>query len=158
MVEPEELISRFYSAFARRDAEAMNACYSEDILFSDPVFGLLKGEEVRAMWSMLCARATELEISFGPIRSVDEEYFTCEWTARYLFSGKGRRVHNRVKAFMRIRGGLIIEHSDAFRLSTWAAQALGWKGVLFGWTGFVKRGIQRNARKALGRYMEAGAG
>ena len=50
---------------------------------------------------------------------------------------------NNIKAFMRFKDGKIIEHSDGFRLSIWAAQALGWKGVLFGWTGFMKRGIQK---------------
>ena len=33
------LITRFYQAFQRLDAEAMVACYSDDIVFSDPVFG-----------------------------------------------------------------------------------------------------------------------
>ena len=61
---------------------------------------------------------------------------------------------NNIKAFMRIKDGKIIEHSDAFRLSTWLDQALGWKGVWFGWTGFMKRAIQNNARKNLLKFME----
>ena len=52
------------------------------------------------------------------------------------------------------KDGKIIEHSDAFRLSTWIGQALGWKGVLFGWTGFMKRAVQKNARKSLMKFME----
>jgi hypothetical protein len=55
---------------------------------------------------------------------------------------------------MKLKDGKIIEHSDAFRLSTWISQALGWKGVLFGWTGFMKRAVQKNARKNLQRFME----
>jgi ketosteroid isomerase-like protein len=150
---PVELITRFYSGFAQRNATEMNACYSGDIIFSDPVFGLLRGDEVRAMWTMLCNRAQDLEIRFGNIQSVDEEYYTCEWSASYTFSATGKKVNNHIKAFMRIQNGRITEHSDAFRLSHWAAQALGWKGVLFGWTGFMKRSIQRKARKSLEKYM-----
>jgi hypothetical protein len=55
---------------------------------------------------------------------------------------------------MRIQDGKIIEHSDAFKLSVWSAQALGWRGTLFGWTGFMKRKIRENARKNLERFMQ----
>src|SRR6478672_11208014 len=33
-----DLIRRFYSAFAARDADTMAACYAPDARFSDPVF------------------------------------------------------------------------------------------------------------------------
>ena len=66
----------------------------------------------------------------------------------------GRKVVNRVKAYMKISDGKIAEHSDAFRLSTWLAQALGWKGKLLGWTGFMKRAVQKNARKSLIAFIE----
>jgi len=55
---------------------------------------------------------------------------------------------------MKLKDGIIIEHSDAFRLSKWIGQALGWKGVLFGWTGFMKKAVQKNALKNLQRFME----
>jgi hypothetical protein len=55
---------------------------------------------------------------------------------------------------MKFYEGRIIEHSDAFRLSTWIGQALGWKGILFGWTGFMKRAVQRNARKNLINFVQ----
>ena len=147
-------IERFYSAFQKLDYEGMNACYSEDIVFSDPVFGLLRGDEVRNMWEMLCKNATDFSLQFSNIEMQDEEYGTCKWVASYTFSKTGNKVVNRIKAFMKLKEGIIIEHSDAFRLSTWIGQALGWKGVLFGWTGFMKKAVQKNARKNLQRFME----
>jgi len=149
----EEIIHHFYSSFQKLDYEAMNDCYSDDIIFSDPVFGLLKGDEVKAMWEMLCKNAKDFSLSFFNIQAVDEEYYTCNWTASYTFSKTGNKVVNNIKAFMRLKGGKIIEHSDAFRLSKWIGQALGWKGVLFGWTGFMKRAVQKNARKNLEKFM-----
>jgi hypothetical protein len=89
---------------------------------------------------------------------IDEEYATCKWVAKYTFSKTGNKVTNNIKAFMRIKDGKIIEHSDAFRLSTWIGQALGWKGVWFGWTAFMKRAVQNNARKNLLRFMEKKSG
>lgn len=149
-----QVISKFYSAFQKLDYKGMNDCYSDDIIFSDPVFMILKEDEVKAMWEMLCKNAKDFSLEFSNIQSVDEEYYTCNWTASYIFSKTGNRVVNNIKAYMRLRDGKIIEHSDAFRLSKWIAQAFGWKGVWFGWTGFMKRAVQKNARKNLQKFMQ----
>ncbi len=133
----------------------MNACYTEDIVFSDPAFGLLYGNEARNMWEMLCTNAKDLSLRFSDIEEMDEEYATCKWVANYTFSKTGRQVENHIKAFMRFKDGKIIEHSDAFKLSKWAAQALGWKGIIFGWSGFLQRRIQKNARLSLLRFTDA---
>jgi ketosteroid isomerase-like protein len=157
MSDNKHVIEKFYTAFQRLDYKTMNDCYSDDIIFSDPVFLTLHADEVKSMWEMLCKNAKNFSLTFSNIELLDEEYATCQWVATYDFSKTGRRVVNRIKAFMRIKNGKIIEHSDAFRLSTWAAQALGWKGVWLGWTGFMKRGIQKNARKNLEKFMLAKA-
>ena len=149
-----EVIRKFYTAFQQRDWQTMNSCYSDDIMFSDPAFGFLKGDEVRVMWEMLCKNAKDFSLTFSDIELVDEEYATCKWIASYTFSKTGRRVVNHIKAFMKLKDGKIIEHSDAFKLSKWAAQALGWKGALLGWSSFMKRKIQKNARKSLIAFIE----
>jgi ketosteroid isomerase-like protein len=151
----KQIVEQFYTAFQQLDYRSMQACYSDDIVFSDPVFLLLRGSEAKCMWEMLCKNARDFSLSYSDIELIDHEYATCSWTATYTFSRTGRRVVNNIKAFMRFKGGKIIEHSDGFRLSTWAAQALGWKGVLFGWTGFMRRGIQKNARRNLAYFMQS---
>ena len=150
----QQVIERFYRAFQQLDYATMQDCYSDDIIFSDPVFGLLKGEEAKAMWEMLCKNAKDFQLTYSNIELLDEEYATCNWTASYTFSKTGRKVVNKIKAYVKFSDGKIIEHSDAFRLSTWLAQAMGWKGVLFGWTGFMKRAVQKNARKSLDAYLQ----
>jgi len=155
MTSNKQIIEKFYTAFQQLDYQTMQECYSDDIIFSDPVFLVLKGEEARAMWEMLCRNAKNFSLRFYDIELIDDEYAKCSWTATYIFSKTGNKVVNNIKAFMRLKDGRIIEHSDGFRLSTWAAQALGWKGVLFGWTGFMKRGIQKNARKNLAYFMQS---
>ena len=131
----------------------MGRCYDENIVFSDPVFGWLEGEEVRKMWEMLCKRGKDLTVSIGKIDLLDEEYATCEWEARYVFTGTGNPVVNKVKAHMRLRDGLITEHTDAFDLYRWCRQALGWKGWLLGWTNFLHKRVQRQALASLEKYM-----
>ncbi|MBS1759756.1 MAG: nuclear transport factor 2 family protein [Bacteroidetes bacterium] len=149
-----QIIEQFYTAFQKLNDTTMNGCYSEDIVFSDPVFGLLRGLEVKAMWKMLCKSAKDFSLEFSNIELLDEEYATCSWTASYTFSKTGNRVVNHVKAFMRLKDGKIIEHSDAFKLSKWSAQALGWKGALFGWMNWFRRSVQKNARKSLEKFMK----
>lgn len=153
MAANEDLISRFYSAFQRLDYQTMIDCYSDDIVFSDPVFYLLRGNQAKCMWEMLCRNAKDFSLQYDNIQAVDHEYYTCDWTATYTFSKTGRTVVNKIKAFMKINDGKIVEHSDGFRLSTWIAQAFGWKGVLFGWMGWMKRKVQKAATKNLVAFM-----
>jgi hypothetical protein len=106
------------------------------------------------MWEMLCKNAKDFSLTFSNIQSLDEEYTTCNWVATYTFSKTGNKVVNNIKAFMKLKDGKIIEHSDAFRLSTWIGQALGWKGKLFGWMGWMKRKVQKGARTNLVKFIE----
>src|SRR5687767_3027683 len=91
-----EIIKKFYDSFQKLDYQGMNNCYSEDIVFSDPVFGLLRGDEVRYMWEMLCKNARDFSLTYSDIELLDEEYATCKWTARYTFSKTGKKVVNNV--------------------------------------------------------------
>lgn len=147
------IVEKFYTAFARKDFETMNNCYSDDVVFSDPVFGFLQGDEVKAMWQMLCTRAKDFKLTFNEIVEVDEEFITCKWVASYSYGVRQRKVVNKAKAFMKIIDGKITEHSDGFRLSTWMAQAFGLRGKLFGWTNFMKRKVHKQVRKNLRLFM-----
>ena len=150
----EEVINRFYSAFQKLDYKTMNECYGDDINFSDPVFGMLRDDEVKSMWEMLCRNAKDFSLTFSNIQAIDDEYSTCNWVVTYTFSKTGNKVVNKIKAFMKLKNGKIIEHSDAFRLSTWIGQALGVPGKIFGWMGWMKRKVQKGARKNLISFIE----
>src|SRR5688572_8370928 len=97
----QDVINEFYTAFAARDHRRMNACYDRDIVFFDPVFGLLDAKQVKKMWEMLCRNAKDLSIEHGNIKDLGDDYYTCDWTARYTFSKTGRKVVNNIKAYMR---------------------------------------------------------
>lgn len=143
-----ELIDRFYSAFQRRDAEAMAACYADDVVFSDPAFGELRGEAARDMWRMLLSRAQDLSLTFTDVEA-DDQHGRAHWVARYTFSQTGRTVVNRIDARFVLRDGRIVEHRDSFDLWRWSRQALGLSGALLGWTPFVQRSIRARANKGL---------
>lgn len=154
MQEPKEIITQFYNAFAQLQATEMNKCYADDIVFFDPVFELLRGDEVRCMWDMLCRNAKDFFLTFSNIKDEGDNYYTCDWIATYTFSANGRKVVNNVRANMKIENGKIIEHSDAFSLHKWTAQALGFSGWLLGWNSLYQRQIKNKAKSRLLEYME----
>ncbi|MEL6593495.1 MAG: nuclear transport factor 2 family protein [Bacteroidota bacterium] len=148
----EKLIHEFYAAFTRRDAEKMAACYHEEIVFHDPAFGELQGEEVSMMWRMLCAQGKDLYIEFSNIKA-NEQNGSAHWEATYTFSQTGRKVHNVIEASFVFKDGKIVRHIDRFSLHKWARQAIGWKGLLMGGTKFFQKRLQKQTRKALDRYI-----
>ncbi len=149
------LIEKFYTAFQQLDAATMNSCYSDEIVFFDPVFGLLKEEEAKCMWEMLCKNAKNFSLMYGNITTLDEEYSTCDWMAKYTFSATGKTVINKVKANMRFTDGKIIEHSDAFSVHQWSKQAFGVVGILLGWNTIFQNKIKNKAKKNLLQFMLA---
>ncbi|KRP53446.1 nuclear transport factor 2 family protein [Pseudomonas poae] len=146
------LITRFYEAFQRLDAEAMAACYTEDVVFSDPAFGELRGRDAGDMWRMLTTRAKDFSLTFDHVRS-DDTTGSAHWVATYLFSATGNTVVNDIGARFVFRDGKICEHHDHFDLWRWSRQALGFKGWLLGWSPALKNAVRAQARKGLQAFQ-----
>ena len=148
-----DLITRFYTAFAACDVEAMVACYHPDCMFMDPVFGRLNHDEVCAMWRMLNGRSKDLVITFEKVEA-DEGSGSAHWEATYTFSKTGRKVRNKIDAQFGFLDGLILAHRDRFNFYAWTKQALGAMGVLLGWSPLIQNKVRREARKSLEAYMD----
>jgi hypothetical protein len=149
----EQVIRKFYEAFHSRSADGMNANYDPEVVFEDPAFGRLQGQQVFSMWQMLCSRAKDLQISTENIRA-DDRTGSAHWEAKYLFGPHRRPVHNIVKANFIFRDGKIIEHVDAFSLWKWSSMAVGFAGMILGWSPLFKIAIQRSTRRQLDHYMQ----
>jgi ketosteroid isomerase-like protein len=147
----DELISRFYAAFGRHDAETMAACYAPGARFSDPVFTDLRDPEPGAMWRMLVGRAQDLQVKLAEHEATDD-HGRAHWLADYTFS-TGRRVHNDVRAVFRFEDGLIAEHQDSFSFYAWSRQALGPIGLALGWSPLVRDKVRRQARAGLDAFL-----
>lgn len=148
----EELVRRFYDAFARRDAAQMAACYAPDVQFSDPVFVGLKGREASDMWAMLCEQGKDLQVRLASCEATDDGA-RARWIADYTFGPTRRKVHNEIDAVMVIRDGLIVEHTDTFDLWGWTRQALGVPGTLLGWSSLLQNKLRSEARKGLRKHQ-----
>jgi len=147
-----QLLTDFYSAFQRRDGDAMAACYHPEAEFSDEVFPGLRHGGVTSMWRMLCERGKDLTLEFSGIQA-DDRSGRAHWEARYSFSATGRKVHNIIDAEFEFRDGKILRHRDRFDFHRWSRQALGTPGLLLGWTPFLKNKVRGNARAALEKFM-----
>lgn len=145
------LIETFYTAFQQRDYAAMNSCYHDDAHFFDPVFTDLYGNEVKAMWHMLCERGKDLQITFSDVRA--SEYIgTARWEAVYTFS-TGRKVHNLVFSEFKFDEGKIKSQRDYFDLWRWSRMALGFSGLLLGWTPTMQNKIRTTAVNNLQKFI-----
>ncbi|HEY4317506.1 MAG TPA: nuclear transport factor 2 family protein [Herbaspirillum sp.] len=145
------LIHVFYRAMQAGDAEAMAACYAADVHFSDPVFEALQGDQAADMWRMLLSRAKDFQVAFDDVEANDCSG-SAQWVARYTFSQTGRPVVNRIRASFEFADGKIVRHADRFDLWRWAAQALGLKGLLLGWSAPVRQAIRRQAAAGLAAF------
>jgi ketosteroid isomerase-like protein len=155
MTANETTITKFYTALANSDAVKMCECYHPNIQFRDPAFGLLEGEQVGQMWKMLLARAKgNITIDFSEVQA-NEYLGSAFWVAKYTFSKTNRKIVNSISSKFKFKDGLIIKHTDDFDIWKWSKQALGIKGLLLGWTGFMQKKIQDEARRSLQKYSKA---
>ncbi|OOG69953.1 nuclear transport factor 2 family protein [Flavobacterium sp. A45] len=150
----EQLIFKFYTAFAKADTKTMCECYHANIQFQDPAFGILKDNDVCKMWNMLIDKSKgNIKIEFSDVKA-DDYSGTAKWIATYNFSKTNRKVVNVIYAQFQFKDNLIIRHTDNFDLWKWSKQALGFKGLLLGWTGFMQKQIQKQVIFSLNNYKQ----
>lgn len=148
MNEHEKLITRLYTGLKNLDADMMLSCYHEEATFRDPVFELHSKKEINGMWTMLCSRAKEFELTFDSVQA-DHSSGSAQIEATYLFSSTGRKVHNKITAHFEFKEALIAAHLDDFNFWKWSAMALGVPGYVLGWTPILQKKVQAEAMKNL---------
>ncbi|WP_400079956.1 nuclear transport factor 2 family protein [Winogradskyella sp. R77965] len=149
-------IETFYKAFTNLDADTMISCYHDDIVFEDPAFGILKGDRAKAMWQMLCEsqkKGQNFKVVYSDVKAIENKG-SAHWEAFYTFSKTGRKVHNKIDAHFEFKDGLIIKHTDYFNLHSWAKQAIGIKGLLFGGMKFFKTKLQTQTNYLLDKFIK----
>ena len=129
----------------------MVACYHDQIVFEDPVFRQLKGDEAKDMWRMLLSRAADLRVNFRNVKA-DEEKGSANWEAMYTFTKTNRQVHNQITAQFEFKDGKIIRHTDHFNFWRWSSMALGPIGVLLGFTPMLRKKVTRQSLHLLHKF------
>ncbi|HET8803851.1 MAG TPA: nuclear transport factor 2 family protein, partial [Aequorivita sp.] len=118
-------------------------------------FGVLRGEEAKNMWRMLCQtqRGKEFKVITSNIEYTPEAG-KARWEAFYTFNKTGRKVHNIIYATFKFKDGKIIHHVDRFNLYKWSKQAMGLKGILVGWTSFFRKKLNNQTRFLLSEFQK----
>lgn len=146
-------IEKFYTAFSKGDAAGMIECYDDNIVFTDPAFGTLEGDRAKAMWQMLLQnKNSELTVTFNILENT-ETRGKVNWEAKYLFGPSKRKVHNKITANLELKNGKIVRHIDEFDRWKWSRMALGFKGLLLGWTPFMGKMINKTTQTRLDKFM-----
>ncbi len=148
------MVNTFYSSLASRDGDAMAACYADDIIFEDPAFGELRGNDPGDMWRMLCSSDTDLALEYNILESSEKTVRT-NWIATYTFTKTGNKVRNDIEATMTFRDDKIIEHRDTFDMWKWSSQALGLPGKLLGWSPPLQSKVRSTARGQLAEFQKS---
>ena len=150
-------LERFYAAFAKLDADTMQACYAADASFDDEAFSLRGAQQIGGMWRMLTSATRAKGLAHWKLEASAITEHSAHWEAHYLFSATGRLVHNRIDAtFDFDADGLITRHRDRFDFWAWARQALGPTGLLLGWSGWLRRQVRAQAAANLRRFLARG--
>ncbi len=153
-MDNEKVINSFYKAFAKGKANEMVSHYHPDVVFEDPVFGQLKGDDAKSMWKMLIERSKgNLKVTYSDVKVV-RNTGEAKWEAVYPFGSEKRMVHNKISAEFEFKDGKIIKHSDRFDLWKWSRMALGFKGLLLGWSPLVQNKVKSQSKSLLKKYMQ----
>lgn len=155
MDKNKPIVEEFFNAFSVGQVDKMLKLLDENIIYNDPIFGVLNGEEVRDMWMFKCNYLKDFSLTINAIDELDEEYATCNWTAKFFRNQTGHYLTMNIKSYLKIDNGKITEQSDAYKLSDWLAKVYGLKGRLFGWTGVMKKNEQIKYRGLLEKYVKA---
>lgn len=149
----EEVIQKFYTAFAEHDVERMVSFYSDTVVFCDPAFGVLHGKRAKGMWRMLISRGKgNLEVSFSDVKA-DGETGSARWVAKYAYGASKRKVVNKIDAQFEFKNGKIIKHTDTFDLWKWSRMALGMPGMLLGWSALIRSKVNKEANRSLDKFI-----
>jgi len=145
------LLEHFYTGLQKADIEAVRACYAPGIVYSDPVFGELRGERAVLMWETFFSRDDPLKVNFGDL-AADDRTGSGRWEARYVFTRTGREVRNVIFSRFRFVDGLIVEQHDSFSVHRWARMALGPVGAMAGWAPPLRAALHKESVRMLDRF------
>jgi hypothetical protein len=126
-----DVARRFYDAFCSKDpitvkAPIMEALYTPDVRFNDPIFSFDDRRGTMGMWKLLTAPEPGRNFTYR-ILGVSKNVATVRWIADYKFPSQqfGRPVHNVITATLTLNAeGKIMRHVDDFSWQRWARQAI----------------------------------
>ncbi|KAG8746341.1 hypothetical protein FRC10_005330 [Ceratobasidium sp. 414] len=167
---PIDVATRWFAAYSSGDYEGMKALAAPDYVFEDPAFGRLEGNRALAMYKMFLSGrdrskavwnvhevkpSTDSQKVLGspPPKSplTKSPQAIVRFEAVYKFNG--RPVTNQITSNILVVDGRVKEQIDKFDVPTWAGQALGIFGWLFGNFSFFQNSVKQKANARLDMFI-----
>lgn len=152
MSELPQVLLDYSNSFEKRNIKAMTACYTSDVIYFDPLFGYLDGEQVTAMWQLRLSDLDQFAIALEKIADEGDGYYKMKYSISYR-KKDNRPVSMNVQVFFKLDQNRIVEQSEAFSVHALLKQERGMIGHLMGWNRMMQQARKNKARKELLKYL-----
>lgn len=143
MNKHKEIIERFFEEFKRRDFFQMKNFCTEDIYYFDPLYNLLRGEDLYMMWQLEYGQSNSFQLQKGEIKDEGDGYYVVDLQIEH---DAPKKIAQKIKAYLRIEDDKISEYSSAFSIHNLCKQRYGLIGNLLGWNRLYQNRIKNDAR------------
>ncbi|KAF8608728.1 NTF2-like protein [Ceratobasidium sp. AG-I] len=152
---PVAVATAWFEAYSNGNFEGMKSLAAPDYTFEDPAFGKLEGKRALAMYKMFVSGREKTEAVWNvhevKLSQTNSQTAIVRFEAVYKFNG--RPVTNQITSNIVVVDGKVKEQVDSFNVSTWAGQAVGTVGWLFGNFSFFQTGIKKKANASLDSFV-----
>lgn len=152
---PVVIATAWFQAYSTGNYEGMKELAAPDYTFEDPAFGKLEGKRALAMYKMFISGRDKTEAVWNvhEVKPSEADPRTANVRFEAIYKFNGRPVTNQISSNILVVDGKVKEQVDSFNVSTWAGQAVGTFGWLFGNFSFFQAGIQKKANARLDSFV-----
>jgi hypothetical protein len=152
MAELPQVLHRYQQAFSQGSIESIKRCYASDVIYFDPLYGYLHGDQVGYMWASKFAEFATYTISTGELADQGDGYYNMKYDIAYT-SRSQMSIKMAVQCFFKIDDERIVEQSEAFSVHELLRQERGLIGHLMGWNRMMQQSRKNKARRMLLNFM-----
>ena len=143
-----DVLSQYRQALTMLVHDDLVNCYNHEVKYFDPLFGLLEGAQVKAMWRLKFLDYGDAFVETEDVTDEGDGYYKMKYRMRYKSSGN-KMIMLNVQAYFKVQGNLITEQSEGFSVHAILKQERGLLGNLMGWNRFFQQSRKNKAKRAL---------
>jgi hypothetical protein len=110
MTELPQVLSRYQHAFSEGSVESIKRCYAADVIYFDPLYGYLHGDQVGYMWASKFDEFATFTISTGEVADQGDGYYKMKYDIAYT-SRSQMSIKMAVQCFFKIDDERMMQQS-----------------------------------------------
>ena len=151
MTNHKDIIAIFFDCFNQRDFQKLKTFCTFDIYYFDPLYNLLRGEDVFIMWEHVYGEVDDFSLATTDFKDDGDGYYVIDLQVNFK---ERKQILQAIKAYIRIEEGMVSEYSSAFSIHGLCKQRHGIIGNLLGWNRLYQNRIKNDARRKLLQYKQ----